>query len=75
MRKTLLTFAALAGLAGAATTAPASAATVGLDTVPAAALVQPVQYYGYHHDWHHRYWAHRRWVEYHRWHHYGYRRW
>ena len=74
MRKTLLTLTALAGLVGAGGIGRASAATTGLETVPAASLVQPVQYYGYNHGWHHRYYQHRRWVEYHRWHH-GYRRW
>ena len=77
MRKTLLTLTALAGLLGAGAIGTASAAPVGLETVPASALVQPVQYfYGYHHGWRHHEWErHRRWVEYHRWHHRGYGRW
>jgi hypothetical protein len=76
MRKTLLTLTALAGLVGAGAIGTASAETVGLETVPAAALVRPAQFYGYHHGYH-RGWHHRRWVEYHRWHHWhhGYRRW
>ena len=68
MRKTLLTLTAVAGLVGAGATGHASAATVGLESVPAAALVQPAQYYGYHHRYP-GYWRHRRWVEYHRRHH------
>jgi hypothetical protein len=71
MRKTLLTLTVLAGtaLASAGGAAAASAAPVLLETVPAAQLVQPVQYYGGP-QWHHRDWErHHHWVAYHRWHH------
>ncbi|WP_158747319.1 hypothetical protein [Acidisphaera sp. L21] len=65
MRKTLLTLTALAGLIGAGAIGSASAAPVArLDTVPAASLVQPIQYYG---GYHHREWRHRQWVRHHRW--------
>ncbi len=72
MRKTLLTLTALAGLVGAGAVGTASAATVGLENVPAASLVQQVQYYGHPYGWRHREWVrHHRWVEFHRWHHHG----
>ena len=68
MRKALLTLTALAGLVGAGAIGTASAATIRLDGVPAASLVQPVQYYGYHRGYDREEWRHRRWVEYHRYH-------
>ena len=77
MRKILLTLTAVAGLAGAGVASQATAKTIGLENIPAASLVQPVQYYGGYrgYGWHHRYWRHRRWEERH-WHrHWGYRRW
>jgi hypothetical protein len=75
MRKTLLSLTILAGtaLAGGGT-ATASAAPLGLETVPATEMVLPVQYHGAPY-WHHRAWErHHHWVAYHRWHHWHGRR-